>query len=111
MANGKLSIQGGSLYLDSKISVAVNQTPEWNEHTVICDAQGNAIATPDFTKLSQCMVITKTPETTDASETPAVPEKEQEKKGCKGAMDSTYAVIALISVLGFAFVAKKKEEN
>jgi hypothetical protein len=26
-------------------------------------------------------------------------------------MDSTVAVIALISVLGFAFVAKKREEN
>jgi len=31
-------------------------------------------------------------------------------KGCKKSIDSTYAVLALIAVLGFAFVAKKKEE-
>ena len=33
------------------------------------------------------------------------------KKGCGSALESTYAVIALVAVLGFAFVAKKKEEN
>jgi tartrate/fumarate subfamily iron-sulfur-dependent hydro-lyase alpha chain len=35
----------------------------------------------------------------------------EEKKGCGSALNSTYAVLALISVLGFAFVAKKREEN
>ena len=33
------------------------------------------------------------------------------KKGCKSTLDSTYAVIALVAVLGFAFVAKKKENE
>ena len=37
--------------------------------------------------------------------------KPEEKKGCKSALNSTYAVIALVAVLGFAFVAKKREEN
>ena len=39
-------------------------------------------------------------------------EDEEEKgKGCGSALNSTYAVIALVAVLGFAFVAKKREEN
>ena len=36
---------------------------------------------------------------------------EEEKTGCGSALNSTYAVLALVAVLGFAFVAKKKEEN
>ncbi len=35
----------------------------------------------------------------------------EEEKGCKNAINSTYAVLALVAVLGFAFVAKKREEN
>ena len=58
---------------------------------------------------------TTVPETTPAPETTApAPETTApaaEKKGCRGAMDSTYAVLALVAVLGFAFVAKKREEN
>ena len=46
-----------------------------------------------------------------ADTTTAAAEKDAKKKGCKKSIDSTYAVIALISVLGFAFVAKKREEN
>ncbi len=34
-----------------------------------------------------------------------------EDDGCGSALNSTYAVIALVAVLGFAFVAKKREEN
>ena len=38
-------------------------------------------------------------------------EEKEEKKGCGGAINSAYAVLALVGVLGFAFVAKKREEN
>ena len=47
--------------------------------------------------------------TTDKGDTTTKPA--EEKKGCKSALNSTYAVIALVAVLGFAFVAKKREEN
>ncbi len=46
-----------------------------------------------------------------AKTTAAAADKKEEKKGCGGAITSTYAVLALVGVLGFAFVAKKKEEN
>ena len=46
---------------------------------------------------------TKAPDTTTKAP--------EEKKGCGSTLNSTYAVIALVAVLGFAFVAKKREEN
>lgn len=49
--------------------------------------------------------------TTAAPTTTPAAAEEEEKKGCGGAINSTYAVLALVGVLGFAFVAKKKEEN
>ena len=53
---------------------------------------------------------TKKPETTKApATTTAAPATE--KKGCGSAINSAYAVLALVGVLGFAFVAKKREEN
>ena len=59
---------------------------------------------------------TTTPEDTTAASVETTPAPETtapaaEKKGCRGALNSTYAVLALVSVLGFAFVAKKREEN
>ena len=51
---------------------------------------------------------TAAPATTTAA---AEDEVKDEKKGCKGAINSTYAVFTLVGVLGFAFVAKKREEN
>jgi len=48
-------------------------------------------------------------DTTAADDTTAA--EDAKAKGCKKSIDSTYAVIALIAVLGFAFVAKKREEN
>ncbi len=55
-------------------------------------------------------------ESTDSENNTATPEDTtaapaEEKKGCGSTLNSTYAVIALVAVLGFAFVAKKKEEN
>ena len=47
--------------------------------------------------------------TKPADTTTAAPAEEE--KGCRGAINSTYAVLALVAVLGFAFVAKKREEN
>ena len=46
-----------------------------------------------------------------ATETTTAAAVEEETNGCFGALNSTYAVLALVAVLGFAFVAKKKEEN
>ena len=47
----------------------------------------------------------------DAANNADTTTKPEEKKGCKSALNSTYAVLALVAVLGFAFVAKKREEN
>ena len=44
-------------------------------------------------------------------DTTTAPADEQHDKGCGGSLNSTYAVIALVAVLGFAFVAKKREQN
>ena len=44
-----------------------------------------------------------------SSSVPAAAEEKEEKKGCGSAINSTYAVLALVGVLGFAFVAKKKD--
>ena len=52
----------------------------------------------------------KTTTAAPATTTTAAAEEEA-KKGCGGAINSTYAILALVGVLGFAFVAKKKEEN
>ena len=50
------------------------------------------------------------PVATETTTTAAAAEEEV-VSGCFGALNSTYAVLALVAVLGFAFVAKKKEEN
>ena len=55
--------------------------------------------------------LPKTPATTTAAPATTTPAPEAEKKGCGGAINSAYAVLALVGVLGFAFVAKKREEN
>ncbi len=52
--------------------------------------------------------LPKPAETTTAAPAETTP---VEEKGCKNAINSTYAVLALVGVLGFAFVAKKREEN
>ena len=36
---------------------------------------------------------------------------DRKKKGCGAALSSTYALIALVAVLGFAFVVRKKESS
>ncbi len=46
-------------------------------------------------------------DTTAAPDTTAAGEDD----GCGSALNSTYAILALVAVLGFAFVAKKREEN
>jgi len=52
---------------------------------------------------------TKAPETTQApvGTMPNMPMP----SGCSGSLNSTYAVLALVAILGFAFVAKKKESE
>ena len=52
---------------------------------------------------------TTTPATTTPA--PADDDAEEEKKGCGGAIHSTYALLAIVGILGFAFIAKKREEN
>ena len=47
----------------------------------------------------------------NGGDTTTTPAPAEEKQGCGSALNSTYAVIALVAVLGFAFIAKKKEEN
>ena len=65
----------------------------------VCDAEREVPEKP----------ATTTPAATTT--TPAAAEEKEEKKGCGGAINSMYAVLALACVLGFAFVAKKREEN
>ncbi len=47
----------------------------------------------------------------NGGDTATTPAPAEEKQGCGSVLNSTYAVIALVAVLGFAFIAKKKEEN
>ena len=47
--------------------------------------------------------------TAPADTTTAAPEEEE--KGCHSTINGAYAALAIVAVLGFAFVAKKREEN
>ncbi len=77
-----------------------------NEADTTCNACGweRVVDENDMTTIPK----TNAPETT---KTPAMETLPSLTLGCGGSLNSTYAVIALIAVLGFAFVAKKKENE
>ncbi len=102
------------------------RTPDAHAYDNDCDATCNACGaerTPsahvyDDDKDATCNVCgaerTVAGEDTPATTTTAAPETTtaaEEDDGCGSALNSTYAIIALVAVLGFAFVAKKREEN
>ena len=68
----------------------------------------DASSVPDNTEDMPEDTTAASVETTPAPETTA---HAAERKGCRGALNSTYAILALVAILGFAFVAKKKENN
>jgi len=100
----KSTIQAEMARIDE--AVATKTLLVWNFVEPEDDGDGDDDGSTNNTQNS----TDNTQDTTAAADTTAATE-DAKSKGCKKSIDSTYAVIALISVLGFAFVAKKKEEN
>ena len=95
------------------------RTPEKHVYDNACDATCNvcgAERTPnehiyDHAADKICNVCGAEKVDPPVETPPATTPDEDNDKGCGGSLNSAYAIIALVAVLGFAFVAKKREEN